>query len=339
MVLRVGQVDARKARVDARARDVNTQITHEDRFWRRMPHTRRVRLSRFRPGMLVLALVGTWLTPFAAPPAALAAQLSHIFNYTGAMHNWTVPAGVHLAHFDVRGAQGGAEDIFGINAIPGGKGGRTVAEVRVVPGEVIHIFVGGKGGDGTTCPNRTVTPPSPEISRGGFNGGGNGGGCRFGGSGGGGGGGASDIRVEGTHVSNRIIVAGGGGGSSGKLNVPCGFSEGGGGGGREGANGVAAVKGCIGGTGGTSTSGGAQADYPEGRGSLGFGGPGKICFFEQPCGGGGGGGYYGGGGGWLGGGGGGGSGFGPRVDFPPVKFYAGVHKGNGQVVVTWQQPS
>jgi hypothetical protein len=335
MALRVGQVCAPESHVDARARDIEAQITHEERFWGRMPHTRRVRLSRFRPGVLVVALVGAWLTPLAAPPPALAAQLSHIFNYTGAMQNWTVPAGVHQAHFDVRGAQGGGNDVFGIPAISGGKGGRTVAEVRVFPGEVIHIFVGGKGGDGGTCPRRN---PPAEQSRGGFNGGGNGGGCLHGGAGGGGGGGASDIRVEGTHLSNRIIVAGGGGGSSEKLYVPCGFSEGGGGGGHDGAHGVAAVSGCIGGTGGTKTSGGAQAGYPEGRGSLGFGGTGQVCEFQSACGGGGGGGYYGGGGGFLGAGGGGGSGFGPRVDSPPVKFYTGVHKGNGQVVVTWHQP-
>ena len=335
MALRVGQVGARESHVDARARDIEAQITDEERLYGRMPHRRRVRLSRFRSGVLVLALVGAWLTPVAAPPAALAAQITQIFNYTGGMHNWTVPAGVHQAHFDVRGAQGGGNDVFGIPVISGGKGGRTVAEVRVFPGEVIHIFVGGKGGDGGTCPHRN---PPAEQSRGGFNGGGNGGGCLHGGAGGGGGGGASDIRVEGTHLTNRIIVAGGGGGSSEKLYVPCGFSVGGGGGGLDGAHGVAAVGGCIGGTGGTRTSGGAQAHYPEGRGSLGFGGTGKLGQYQSACGGGGGGGYYGGGGGWLGAGGGGGSGFGPRVDFPPVKFYTGVHKGNGQVVVTWHQP-
>ena len=338
MALRVAQVGARESRVDAQARNVEAQMPDEERFWGRMPHARRVQLSRFRSGVLALALVGAWLAPVAAPPAALGAQIIHIFNYTGAMHNWTVPAGVHLAHFDVRGAQGGGNDVFGIPVISGGEGGRTVAEVRVFPGEVIHIFVGGKGGDGGTCPHRIVSPPPAEHSRGGFNGGGNGGGCGHGGSGGGGGGGASDIRVEGTHLSNRYIIAGGGGGSSEKLNVPCGFSVGGGGGGHEGAHGVAAVDGCIGGTGGTRTSGGAQADYPEGRGSLGFGGTGKLGFDKSACGGGGGGGYYGGGGGWLGAGGGGGSGFGPRVDFPPVKFYTGVHKGNGQVVITWDQP-
>jgi hypothetical protein len=328
MALRLGQVGARRSHVDARARDVEAQMPDEKRFWGRMPHARRVRLSRFRSGVLVLALVGAWLAAVAAPPAALGAQIVHIFNYTGAMHNWTVPAGVHLAHFDVRGAQGGGNDVLGIPVIKGGEGGRTVAEIRVFPGEVIHIFVGGKGHDGGK---------GYKHSHGGFNGGGNGG-VGSGSGWGAGGGGASDIRVDGTHLADRVIVAGGGGGSSEKLYVPCGFSVGGGGGGHEGAHGVAAVHGCIGATGGTKTSGGAQADYPEGRGSLGFGGTGKGCPSESACGGGGGGGYYGGGGGWVGAGGGGGSGFGPRVDFPPVKFHTGVHKGNGQVIVTFEQP-
>jgi hypothetical protein len=329
MALRVGQVGVRESHVDARARDAEAQITDEKRFWGGMPHARRFRLSRFRCGVLVLALIGAWLAPVAAPPAALGAQVVHVFNYTGAMQNWTVPAGVHFAHFDVKGAQGGGQDVFSIfPVIPGGEGGRTVAEVRVFPGEVIHIFVGGKGHDGGK---------GYKHSEGGFNGGGNGG-LGSGSGWGAGGGGASDIRVEGTHLTNRIIVAGGGGGSSEKLYVPCGFSIGGGGGGLEAADGVAAVDGCTGGTGGTQKSGGVQAGYPEGRGSLGFGGPGKGCPGDSACGGGGGGGYYGGGGGWVGAGGGGGSGFGPRVDFPPVKFYTGVHKGNGQVIVTFEHP-
>ena len=124
MALRVGQDGARESHVDALARDVEAQITDEERFWRRLPHARRFRLSRFRSAVLVLALIGAWLAPVAAPPAAQGAQLVHIFNYTGAMQNWTVPAGVHTAHFDVRGAQGGGNDVFGIPVISGGEGDR-----------------------------------------------------------------------------------------------------------------------------------------------------------------------------------------------------------------------
>jgi Glycine rich protein len=335
MALRVGQVGAQESHVDARARDVEAQITDEKRFWGRMPHARRFRLSRFRSGVLVLALVGAWLAPAAAPPAALGAQIVHVFNYTGAMRDWTVPAGVHRAHFDVRGAQGGGVGGFPTR-VSGGEGGRTVAEVRVFPGEVIHIFVGGEGFDGDTC-NRTIF--HPNISRGGFNGGGDGG-CAPGILGGGGGGGASDIRVDGTELNNRYIVAGGGGGASAFIvDFECGLHVGGGGGGLFGAPGVAGVDGCLGGTGGTHTSGGAQRDYPEGGGSLGLGGTGKASPTVSASGGGGGGGYYGGGGGWFRSGGGGGSAREPAVDFPPFpQSYTGVHKGNGQVILTFDQP-
>jgi hypothetical protein len=270
------------------------------------------------------------------------------------MQDWTVPAGVHKAHFDVRGAQGGGNkvslSVIPVGKIPGGKGGRTVAEIRVTPGEVIHIFVGGKGGDGGSTPCAEVREGPlcaipPERSRGGFNGGGDGGYNRHGlsahlQSGGGGGGGASDIRIGGTGLDNRVIVAGGGGGSSERLTIPCGVAHGGDGSGVDGKAGVSSTKSCIGGTGGTRGFGGVDAEYPQGRGSRGFGGNGK-----RPqggggaCGGGGGGGYYGGGGGWLGAGGGGGSGWGPPdLKFPLVDFFNGVQKGNGQVIITFQQP-
>jgi hypothetical protein len=290
----------------------------------------------------VLVLVGAWLTavatapaasatPVAAPAAGAAPPISVTFHHTGAVQTWTVPAGVFRASFDVYGAQGGGNDIFGVPVIAGGKGGRAIAKIRVTPGEVIYIFVGGKGHDGGT----TRGAPPPEHSRGGFNGGGNGGFSPENhnlASGGGGGGGASDIRVGGTHVANRVIVAGGGGGSSEKLYVPCGVSHGGGGGGLNGGSGVAADDGCIGGTGGDQLAGGGGCPRcgPSGSGILGFGGRGERPPARNPGGGGGGGGYYGGGGGPLGGGGGGGSGFGPR----DTTFTTGQHPGDGLVVVT-----
>jgi hypothetical protein len=341
MALRVGKVGAQESHVDAQARDVEAQVNDEEWFWGRMPHARGFRLSRFRSAVLVLAVVGAWLAPVAAPPAALGAQIIHVFPYSGAMQNWTVPAGVHQAHFDVRGAQGGGVSVFLLPIISGGEGGRTVAQIRVFPGEVIHIFVGGKGGDGGT----SLLEPSPEHSSGGFNGGGNGGFNSYfplyrDMSGGGGGGGASDVRVDGMGLTNRYIIAGGGGGGSERLS-DCGLSNGGGGGGLEGGNGVAAFREvCTGGTGGTRTgAGNGGCCYHGGGGGLGFGGQGEAPVGRLAGGGGGGGGYYGGGGGEVVAGGGGGSAFGPRVDFPPVQFYTGVNKGNGQVVVTWDQPA
>ncbi len=289
-----------------------------------MPHMRRSGLSKLRSGALVLALIGAWLTPVATAPAARATTRV-TFHYTGAARAWIVPAGVTRASFEVYGAQGGGEDVLGLPIIKGGKGGHTSAKIDVTPGEVIYIFVGGKGHDGGTF----LGLPSRHHFRGGFNGGGNGG---FNprnhlGSGGGGGGGASDIRVGGKHLTNRVIVAGGGGGSSERLST-CGLSVGGGGGGLKGANGVAAfVPSCIGGSGGDQLG-------QSGSGMLGFGGNGKPPFAALAGGGGGGGGYYGGGGGSVVAGGGGGSGFGPK----DTRFATGVRAGNGMVTVTGDDP-
>ena len=290
-----------------------------------MPHTPRSGLSQLRCGMLVLALVGAWLTLVATAPAARATTRV-TFRYTGRARTWRVPAGVTRASFDVFGAAGGGNDVVGLPIIRGGKGGHTSAEIKVTPGEVLHIFVGGKGRDGAS----TLGLPPRHGSRGGFNGGGNGGFNPFNhqlGSGGGGGGGASDIRVGGTHLANRVIVAGGGGGSSERLST-CGFSVGGGGGGLKGAHGVAAfVASCIGGTGGD------QFGHSGSR-LLGFGGNGALPFRQLAGGGGGGGGYYGGGGGSVVAGGGGGSGFGPKG----TTFETGVRAGNGIVTVTGDDP-
>ena len=72
-----------------------------------------------------------------------------------------------------------------------GKGGRVTSTMNVNPGDTLYLYVGGIGS-------------SSNGGSGGWNGGGNGGNyC--------GGGGASDIRINGTELVNRVIVAGGGG--------------------------------------------------------------------------------------------------------------------------------
>jgi hypothetical protein len=38
------------------------------------------------------------------------------------MQTWTVPGGVHRAFFDMRGAQGGGNDVYLVPIIQGGKG-------------------------------------------------------------------------------------------------------------------------------------------------------------------------------------------------------------------------
>ncbi|HRP53969.1 MAG TPA: glycine rich domain-containing protein, partial [Fluviicola sp.] len=112
------------------------------------------------------------------------------FNYTGAPQTWTVPACVSNITVTVAGAEGGGGN--------GGNGAIVTATLTVNPGDVLNLYVGGSG----QCPGN------------GWNGGGIGhatssgtttwNSC--------GGGGASDIRIGGTGLANRIVVASGGGG-------------------------------------------------------------------------------------------------------------------------------
>ena len=228
--------------------------------------------------------------------AASAAATSETFLYTGAAQNWTVPAGVSEATFDLYGAQG----FGGEGAFAPGLGGRAKAMIAVTPGDSIQVNVGGQG----------------EFGTGGFNGGG----ASLSG------GGASDIRIGGTALTDRVLVAGGGGGAGSAVVVPFSAAGGGGGGefggpGRSGGFGASVAGG--GGTqsdGGTASSPATSGDFGGGGGSGDFGG------------GGGGGGWYGGGGG-NGAGGGGGSGHGPAGTL----FESGLRSGNGLVTVTYNQ--
>ncbi len=103
---------------------------------------------------------------------------SQTFNFSGGLQTFTVPSGVTSVTIQTYGAQA-----FGAL---GGNGGYASGILAVSPGQVLNVYVGGQNG---------------------FNGGGNGYAAvpRNGG-------GASDVRVGGTALANRVIVAGGGGG-------------------------------------------------------------------------------------------------------------------------------
>ncbi len=235
-----------------------------------------------------VAIVGAAaLTCLLALPASGAAK-TWTFGYTGGMQTWVVPAGVTSAHFDISGAAGGEPYVATFNP---GKGGRAQAELPLTPGSTVYIAVGGKGG----------------YPGAGYNGGGNG--SRFGG------GGATDIRIGGTGLLARALVAGGGGGVADHSGNP-----GGDGGGLTGTAG----SGAFGGGGGTQTTGGSGT-YPIWDGSFGQGGGSGG---SRNATGGGGGGWYGGASGP--GGGGGGSGYGP----PGTHFSTGVSGGNGSATIT-----
>jgi len=197
---------------------------------------------------------------------------------------FTVPPDVHSINFDIQGAVGGGDN-HSLAPNPG-NGGRVQGTLAVTPGHTLYINIGGRGGNG-----------SPSGAVGGANGGGNANFYFFGC--GGAGGGATDLRLDGNNLSNRVVVAGGGGGNGWDSPGP---AAGGDGGNLIGGSSANNVGGSHSG-GGTQTSGGAHATYvgwtPGGNGALGIGGDGST----QGISGGGGGGYYGGGGGiWTGGG-------------------------------------
>lgn len=164
-----------------------------------------------------------------------------------------------------------------------GKGARVEATIPVTAGTILYIFVGGQGQNNNFVPTQN----------GGWNGGGSTGGSDPCGTGGGGG--ASDIRIGGLSLTNRIIVAGGGGGCAGS-DYYC-FSRGGDGG----LRGTDASPSCYnfppvgyGGLGGNSTAGGlggSDGFYNGSPGRIGFGGDGLNGICTAP---GGGGGFYGG---------------------------------------------
>ena len=210
------------------------------------------------------------------------------FSYTGTEQTFIVPAGVRRLTVVARGGAGAAA--------LGGFPGRVYAVIRVKAGNKLYVFVGGSG------------------EHGGFNGGGTGGSSGSEGYTGRPGGGASDIRVGGDKLKDRIIVAAGGGGG-GASGAPYDYDAGGDGGGLNGTSGVGSGGvGGGGGAGGTQTGGGAGGPggtgdkshangQPGSNGALGLGGdggnggPGSKPYSDGYGGGGGGGGYYGGGGG------------------------------------------
>lgn len=228
---------------------------------------------------------------------------SQDFSYTGSSQGFIAPAtGTYT--FEVWGAEGGTSGY-------GGKGGYSKGSYTLTKGQTVYVYVGGQTG---------------------FNGGGSGHGRDTDS-----GGGATDIRVGGSSLSNRIIVAGGGGGWGSHSSAP--------GGAGGGVTGGAGTKRCgTPGTGGTQTSGGTGGTNGGGKGSSGYGG--SNTSGTNSGGGGGGGGYYGGG---AGGndypnykdlddsGGGGGSGYIGGVSTGSMS--SGVRSGNGFARVSYSATS
>ena len=196
------------------------------------------------------------------------------FNATGAVQTFTPLISAYYK-FELWGAQGGSRS----TTLLGGKGAYATGTIYLEAGSTVNIYVGAAG-DNTTNTAK-------------FNGGAAGGGT--GSSKGSSGGGATDIRIGGTALANRILVAAGGGGSNGYTSYN---GSGGYGGTTTGGNGTYSTA-TYNGSGGTQTAGGAKCTVNTTgtpvAGIIGVGGKGGYYSTTYGAGGGGGG-YYGGGG-------------------------------------------
>jgi hypothetical protein len=120
------------------------------------------------------------------------------YTYTGNYQTVTLNPGSYK--LEVWGAEGG-RNTTNINSVSG-KGGYAKGTITLTSNTTAYIYVGGKGVDSDKSADSCTTC----YFNGGFNGGGRGV------NGGAGGGGASDIRLVGNTVYDRVIVAGGAGG-------------------------------------------------------------------------------------------------------------------------------
>ena len=256
------------------------------------------RVARVVVTVLALTLLQTVAAPIIAPqittPQSQAVSGSITATSSTSRSFITIPAGVESITVTVTGGGGGQGGIDGDKA--GGKGGmaqRIVASFAVSPGDVVTLFPGNAGSNGTGSAN---------INTGGT------------GVGGAVSGGASTLtdsywELNGTSYQNPSF-SGGGGGKVGSL----GSSGSGGGGGAASVvtinRKIVAVAGGAGGGGGAGNATGAQGtdgvDANTPHSNLTYGGTGKDSGAGLSCsatdgggGGGGGGGYYAGTGGYT----------------------------------------
>ena len=206
------------------------------------------------------------------------------FSYKGYCENFTISQGSYL--FELWGAQGG-----NCTFIESGRGGYARAKIVLRHSQLFFVCVGGEGSYSYS-----------EIVEGGFNGGGrNGISPHVNESCGGSGGGATDIRISGHSLEDRVLVAGGGGGASTYYynSVLQRYKLGGYGGGIEGGKSSGAWDYYQNGNGGNQTHGGQGGYYISGdqhpscsgtNGAIGIGGYGEVSAWSGA--GGGGGGFY-----------------------------------------------
>ena len=257
-----------------------------------------------------------WTDPVQSLPASAASPQTLNFGFTGTTQTWVVPPNVASVQVDLAGARGRTIDNCS-NCYRGGRGGRVQATLAVTPGQVLTIEVGGDRGYN----------PSTLYQDGGYNGGGRGSEP---------GGGATDIRIGGTALTNRVLVAGGGGGSGY-------YARGGPGGGLTGGTGLVPTGSNPTGvpaTGGTQTAGGTDGGTPQqycycGSTPAGLGVGASLTGGTSWGAAGGGGGYYGGGMSHGNAGAGGGSSYSDPTLATNVIHTQGYQNGAGYVKITF----
>jgi hypothetical protein len=183
------------------------------------------------------------------------AQKDSVFSYTGSMQTWTVPPCVGKVIIEVKGAQGGTGATY--SSWPGGTGGLGAdakATYTVSSGTILYIYVGGQALF-------------------------NGGGAAVSYGGGGNGGDASDVRIGGVALANRVIVAGGGGGGGAEGYGNSYTNNNGGDGGAAGLYGHVGMPG---------SSQGGNTYVPGQNGNATGGGNGGLGYYDGGAGGGGG---------------------------------------------------
>ena len=290
---------------------------------------------------VVAKATSMWILARGMVKQELTYDSSMTFNYTGAVQTFRVPDNVYEIQLEVYGAQGGNSATFDTtDARRGGYGEYAKGKIAVVPGSILDIYVGGR----------------TSIGNGGWPNGGNGS-STSGAPYGHGGGGSSHVVPTGLSIIDAYLVAAGGGGAG--FFYTGATTTGGYGGHFNGGDGVGTSN-ALGWnpTGAPSQyqggQGGAGSDFGAGpwprsvtaAGSFNQGGPGEYSpnAFSYP-GGGGGGGIYGGGGAsgnlaasFAGGSGGGGSGWASSLVLDLV-IQNGVRSGNGQVIISWDNPT
>jgi Bacterial Ig-like domain (group 3)/Putative Ig domain len=277
-----------------------------------------------------ILLAGAVLAVAAGP--AQAATTTEDFTDPTVVHYFTVPPGVTKLFVTERGAQGGTgTPDFGSVGGPGGHGAGVNGALTVTPGELLKIYVGGRGGDSGAGGTSALDLGGGQSTAGGYGGQGDGG--KFTG---GGGGGATAVAGP----SGALLVAGGGGGGGG------GGAGGPGGGG--GAGGAIAGDGLDGG-GNTHGKGGAGAPanlsatgqtgspFTLSLAGAGGGGGGGWQIVNGFISGGGAGGTHDGSGNGGGGGGGAGASFAASSVQSP-RFTTAFAGGNGEVSLVWAAP-